>query len=70
MTNLAGMFLRMATSGKPAESHRPPEPKSRVVLQLCKGKCGMQSPHIHKPGYLECVWCLNRVPNGRTETAS
>lgn len=58
--SLAGDFLRMATSGRPTESH-PLDPKSTVVVKMCKGKCGILSPHIGKAGYHECAWCLHQI---------
>jgi len=60
MSDLAGMFLRMATSGKPSKTLKPQEPQSTVSLKYCEC-AGMQTPHIHKPGHLECAWCLNKV---------
>lgn len=70
MSNLAGIFLRMATSGKPAETLQPPEPKSIVSLKYCEC-AGMQTPHIHKPEYIECAWCERQkaYPDERTQPA-
>lgn len=68
MSNLASIFLRMATSGKPADSP-PPLNQQPVSLKYCEC-AGMQTPHIHKPGYLECAWCQNKVYDKTAEPAS
>lgn len=68
MSNLAGEFLRMATS-KPVES-RPLVNAQPVSLKYCEC-AGRQTPHIHRSDHLECAWCQNKVyPHGRTDAAS
>ncbi len=66
MSKLAGEFLRMATS-KPVES-RPLVNAQPVSLKYCEC-AGTQTPHMHKPGYLECAWCGSKKYE-RTHSAS
>ena len=69
MSDLAGMFLRMATSGT---SKTPQILGTPVTYSLKYCECaGMQTPHIHRSDHLECAWCQNKVyPHGRTDAKS
>jgi len=66
MSNLAGMFLRMATS-KPVESR--PLVSQMVAVKYCEC-AGIQTPHIHRSDHLECAWCGNKVYVKATESSS
>lgn len=62
MSGLAGIFLRMAASGGGvAAVDRPVFETLMVSNEYCHGKCGLYTPHLHKNGYLECAWCLNKI---------
>lgn len=58
MSNLARIFLSIATSGKPVEPR--PLPEKDVPLKYCEC-AGMQTPHMQKTDHLECAWCGNKV---------
>lgn len=66
MSNLAGIFLRIATSGKPVESR--PLVSQMVAVKYCEC-AGIQTPHIHRADHLECAWCGSKKYE-RTQPAS